>query len=67
MTVLRAHLTGEKDQLLRAVPVVVLVQDNLEPDILDVVQSEVGNLHRLSFLFRDGDISFCEEFCNFGL
>jgi hypothetical protein len=41
MSMLRAHLPGEKDKLLRTIPIVALIDDDLHADVLDVVQPKV--------------------------
>ena len=46
MTVLGTDLSGEHHEFLGAVPVVVLVHDELEADVSDVVQSEVRDFDR---------------------
>ena len=44
MAVFRTGLTRQEDQLLGAVPIVVLVHDELHADRVDIVQTEIGHL-----------------------
>ena len=55
MAVLQTDLPGQEDQLLGAVAVVVLVDDDLDAHALQVAETEVGDFHRLELAPRDGD------------
>ena len=46
MAVLGADLPGEEDELLRADPVGVDVDDDLQADLLEPAEAEVGDLDR---------------------
>ncbi len=61
MAVLRADLAGEEDELLGAVAVVVLVDDELETDVPDIAQAHVGDLHRLELGRGDRDPGLAQE------
>ena len=61
MAVLRADLAGKEDELLGAIAVVVLVDDDLEPQALDIAEAEVGDLHALELVPGDGDAGLFEQ------
>jgi len=59
--VLRAGLAGEEDHFLGAVAVVVLVDCDLEADVPEVTESEVGHLDVVLFKGREDDPRLPEE------
>jgi len=57
---LGAGLTREHDQLLRANPLGIDVDDDLQPDLVEPRQTEIGDLDRLALDRREDDAG-CRE------
>ena len=51
----RTGLTWQQYQLFGAVPVVVHLDDELKPLLLELTESEVGNLHLANLLLGEDD------------
>ncbi|MCK7540087.1 MAG: hypothetical protein MZV63_58865 [Marinilabiliales bacterium] len=61
VAVLQAGLAGQKDQLLGAVAVVVLVDDDLDAHVLEVAETEIGHFHGLPFVPGDRDPGLVQQ------
>ena len=61
MPVLGAHLAGEEDELLRTDALGVHVDDELQPNLLELSEPEVGHLDRVTFRRGEHDPSVREH------